>query len=180
MSRLVDLAVRYCCDKYYAHSYVPFYWQLFDQMKVRKLLELGIGYEDLMTPFVPKYIHGASLKMWRDYFPEAAIYGCDIRPDTLFHLEDRIYTFECDQSSPTSLLDLVGFTGGDWDVVIDDGSHQTEHQILTAKTLLPYVAAGGVYVVEDVREPEHVAKAIGGTVCRFNKRDDDVLVVIRK
>ena len=80
---LESLAIKYSCDKYYAHSYIPFYTELFENMNVRRVLEIGIGYEDLMGPFVPHYVHGASLLMWNDYFQKAAIYACDIRSETL-------------------------------------------------------------------------------------------------
>ncbi len=181
ISRLTELAWMYSCDKLHAHSYIDsgFYEQLFKWVKVRRLLELGIGYQDLMAPFVPEYIHGASLKLWESYFPDAAIYACDIRPETLVN-EGRIQSFVCDQSSPLALLELVRTTGGNWDVVIDDGSHVLSDQVVTAVTLLPHVTPGGVYVVEDCQQPEDLAKAIGGVVVRFNKRADDILVVIRK
>jgi hypothetical protein len=52
--------------------------------KTFSLLELGIGY-------------GGSLRMWRDYFPKANIYGIDNNPDTIFQ-ERRITTFLGDQA----------------------------------------------------------------------------------
>ena len=35
------------------------------------------------------------------------------------------------------------------DVVIDDGSHYAQHQILTFEKLFPYIKDGGVYCIED-------------------------------
>lgn len=175
MPNLHDLAVRYGCDKLHSHSYIPFYEKLFAGREVKRLLEIGIGFKDLMLPFVPFYVHGASLRMWKEYFPSAHIWGCDIREDVLFQ-EPSIYTLQIDQGKREDLEKLVRL--GPWDVVIDDGSHQTEHQILTAEVLLPSVRSGGVYVVEDVQEPERVAASIPGSVIhRFDKRPDDVLVV---
>ena len=180
MSTLRQLAEIYGCDKLFAHSYVEsFYSELFANRKVEALLEIGIGYEELMKPFVPHYCHGASLKMWRDLFPGALIFGADIRRDSLIW-EPPIRCIEIDQSNPADLKRLADLTDtiGKWDVVIDDGSHQTDHQILTAQVLLPSVAPGGVYIVEDVQEPERVAAALPGSVIhRFDKRPDDVLVV---
>lgn len=89
MKALYDLALHYSCDKLHSHSYIPIYEQLFAGMQahktVKKVLEIGIGYEDLMKDFVPRYVHGASLKMWEAYFPQAQIFACDVRLDTLFH-----------------------------------------------------------------------------------------------
>jgi limonene-1,2-epoxide hydrolase len=174
---LKSLAVKYGCDKLYHHSYVPFYEKLFAVMRVRKLLEIGIGYEELMRGLAPKYVHGGSLMMWRDYFPDALIYGCDVRKDTLFEAES-IVTFFCDQSRKDDLYKMMAKVGT-VDVVIDDGSHKMEDQVETFKVLKPFVSSPGVYVVEDVMEPEKVAEKIGGVVHRFLKGVDDNLVVVR-
>lgn len=184
---LPELAVLYGVDKLHSHSYIPFYEQLFAGREVKRLLEIGIGYEDLMKPFVPFYVHGASLKMWADLWPEAQIWSCDIRKDVLLWEPKRedgskysIYSLQIDQSSREDLAALVSLAeqSAPWDIVIDDGSHQAEHQIITAEVLLPSVRPGGVYIIEDVQEPERVAATIPGSVIhRFNKRPDDVLVV---
>lgn len=179
---LAKLAEKYNCDKWFFHSYIPFYQMLFDDMETRgpikKLLEVGIGYEDLMKLIVPEYIHGASLKMWEEYFPEADIWGCDIREDTLFQ-QGRIRTLLCDQRDAESVQAVIRQTPP-LDVIIDDGSHYTADQIFTATILLPHVAPGGVYIVEDVQEPEFVAESLGGQFIKFPKRMDDNLVVIRR
>mmetsp|Transcript_50841 Transcript_50841/g.164724 ORF Transcript_50841/g.164724 Transcript_50841/m.164724 type:complete len:157 (+) Transcript_50841:189-659(+) len=56
-----------------------------------------------------------------------------------------------DQSSAEDLMRVIAESGGGpFDVIIDDGSHMNHHQIASAKQLLPHVAAGGVYVIEDI------------------------------
>lgn len=188
---LLELASKYCVDKLHSHSYIPAYEELFAGRRVGRLLEIGIGYRDLMEPFVPKYIHGASLKMWNDYFEDAIIYGCDIREDTLFQ-STGIRTFQCDQSDYLSLQSLIRRTGGGFDVIIDDGSHQTEHQIFTALVLLRELTLHGVYIIEDVQEPKKVMAELAkyadivpflnlSIECAvFNKRIDDTLVVVKR
>ena len=169
------LAEKYSCDKLYFHSYIPFYSRLFHGRTVRVLVEIGIGYEELMAPLVPRYIHGSSLKMWKDFFPEARIIGCDIREDVLFQ-EDRIECLQVDQTCKEDLMRLAAFKP---DVIIDDGSHRTEDQIFTAQVLLPCLRPEGLYVIEDVKEPEKVIKAVGGMWVQFPKRNDDCMVVIK-
>ena len=178
---LEQLAIRYNCDKFHSHSYIPFYADLFLSMNIKRLLEIGIGFRELMEPFIDgPYIHGASLKMFRDYLPGASIFGCDIREDVLF-FEDRIFTYPCDQSNPSALLRMMTCFGGKFDVIIDDGSHQTPHQIISAQTLLPFVNEGGVYVIEDCSEPQRIVSELGeGEIHEFGKRADDTLVVIRR
>lgn len=188
---LTDLAIKYSCDKYYQHSYIDsgFYEKLFAGRDVRKFLEIGIGYEALMAPLVPKYIHGASLRMWEEYFPHADIFSCDIRSDTLVN-EGRIRSVCCDQYDASSLQKMITafwswrrvFDDRGFDVIIDDGCHHTLAQVISFYTLWPYLNHGGVYVVEDVGYPEILAKAIGGEIHVFRKngRWDDVLVTKEK
>lgn len=179
---LHDLGEKYGVDKLHSHSYIPLYEQLFSGREVRRLLEIGVGYEELMKPFVPFYVHGASLRMFRDFFPGAQIWGCDIRPDVLIW-EPPIFCLQIDQSKREDLESLVALAeqSAPWDIIIDDGSHQTEHQILTAEVLLPTVRKGGVYVVEDCQRPEEIITALGcGMIHRFDKRPDDCLVVFER
>ncbi len=137
-----------------------------------------------MQPLVPEYIHGASLQMWAEYFPEAQIYGCDIRPDLLVNT-DRIFTVACDQYDAAQLTQMAetfeGDSGG-FEIIIDDGCHHPLAQTITFHTLWKYLEPGGVYVIEDVGYPEIIQKATGGTVHTFRKggRWDDVVVVKKK
>lgn len=190
---LHDLAVKYNSDKLHSHSYVSFYEQLFAGMQVRRLLEIGIGFRDLMQPFVNPdrpYVHGSSLLMWEEFFHETEIFACDIREETLIN-RGRIRSMVADQGSGFSLANMVAefcwtIDGSPdqllegFDVIIDDGSHQTPHQLLTFDCLYPRLNEGGAYIIEDVAEPERVAAHTGGIIHGFNKRPDDVLVVIRK
>jgi hypothetical protein len=47
--------------------------------------------------------------------------------------------------------------GGGFDLIIDDGSHVPEHQVLSARTLIPPILnPDGIYIIEDVWAPEQV------------------------
>jgi hypothetical protein len=174
--RLTRLAIKYGTDKCPPmESYTPYYHELFKCLEVKSMLEIGIGYPGTMQ-HVPNYQIGASLRMWRDYFPKAMIWGADIRPDTMF-TGDRIKTILCDQSNRKSLIKMIKVTGKQ-DIIIDDGSHITKHQILSAKTLLPYTK---LYVIEDVKEPDKILKAFPKAIVKsFLKTNDfdDRLVII--
>jgi len=178
---LTDLAKKYGSDKLHCHSYIPFYAALFSNMKVRRLLEIGIGYEELMAPFVPFYVHGSSLLMWQEYFPEAEIYSCDHLPEILIN-EGRIHSWVCDEAKPGAMLDLVvNKIGGNLDVAIHDGSHVTEYQVASVRALLPFLSPGGVCVIEDVQDPVRVVSELGeGRVFMFGNRSDDNLVLLRR
>jgi hypothetical protein len=182
--RLYELAEKYHSDKLYYHSYIKKYTELFEGMQVKKLLEIGIGHKDLMQPFLPEgieYVHGSSLKMWEEYFPDAQIYGCDIRLDTMFK-EGRIQTALVDQSLPEDLIRLMQWSGGDFDVVIDDGSHLGTDQENTYRTLWPFMKKGSLYVIEDIW-PEagiHIAAKYEGELWIGEKGRDDNLVIFKR
>lgn len=146
-SRLDKLAWKYKTDKtpLINHHYTETYHKLFKNLEVKKMLEIGIGHNEKGENGymgISDYKFGASLYVWRDYFPNAQIFGCDIKKDIIFN-EDRIHCYECDQSKSESLMQLINKIGGDFDIIIDDGSHVTEHQIISAKTLLPFVKCEG-------------------------------------
>jgi demethylmacrocin O-methyltransferase len=148
---LCELAHKYGSDKCAPfHGYTPRYYKMFhDKRKdIKKVLEIGVGTPSTML-HVKKYKVGSSLYMWRDYFPNAQIYGIDIAPECIFK-DDRIETFYCDQSDREGLARLMDRIGEDIDIVIDDGSHIPEHQIITCLTLMPFLSKSVVYVIEDV------------------------------
>jgi hypothetical protein len=91
---------------------------------------------------------GASLKGCYEHFPNAAIFGYDIVDAHQFD-NDRILTFVGDQSDPADLTRFVKFSGGEFDIIIDDGSHKDMHQQASLAFLLPHLKPGGQYIIED-------------------------------
>jgi hypothetical protein len=150
---LKPIAAKYGSDKCSWHSYGRIYDQLFEWEAVRKILEIGIGCKEVMGE---AYENGASLRMWAEYFPDAEIYGLDIRAEALVN-QGRIHSFQCDQGKVSSLLAAREAVGTGFDLIVDDGSHQPEHQILSACVLSPCLAPSGRYVIEDVWDAALVA-----------------------
>lgn len=156
---LTQLAKKYNVDKcpdiiskYPTHSYISAYETILSPIRegATNVLEIGIGNVPLMSGIIDDYKPGCSLRMWRDYFPNATVYGCDILESVLFS-EERICTFQVDQSQEQSLRTMISSIGiSDFDFIIDDGSHLPEHQELTFKTLWSFIKPGGIYIIEDV------------------------------
>lgn len=143
------------CPAFKNHYYTPEYDALFSSIRkeTKLVLEIGIGNIPLMASLTSQdYKPGASLRMWRDYFPNAEIVGCDILPDVQF-TDDRIRTFVTDQSQVPSLETLAQKVGIHQraDIIIDDGSHVEDHMVLTFKTLWKLLKTDGIYVIEDIR-----------------------------
>lgn len=183
MNDLEKLAVKYGTDKYGKHHYTDVYYDLFKDKRetVKKVLEIGIA-------------EGASLKMWRDFFPNALIYGADNDKERVENLqgEDQIYVFKCDQSKENDLLNMLDdiLPGpNDLDLIVDDGSHKPEDQISTCLTLLKTNAlryGNTLYVIEDVADENVARELIKGlpgfyvNVKKVGKRYDDRLLIVGK
>lgn len=156
MNILRDLVEKYGTDKNLS-GYTPTYFELFDSIKnsVTSVLEIGLGTLDPSIPssfcgntrLYEHYKPGGSLRVWRDYFINANIYGVDIAKDCMFS-EERIKTFLFD-SSEQNYTDYY-LENLNFDIIIDDGNHDPKYQIKTLRNLLPKLKDGGYYVIEDV------------------------------
>ena len=182
---LCELAFNYGTDKcpQINHSYTPLYHRMFAGRRetIRKVVELGIGYGPIMRN-LPQYQTGASLRMWRDFFPNAQIYGADVLRETMF-IEDRIKTILCDETRKEDLERLIEFTGPDVDLFIDDGLHRRNAQIRTCRVIMPRLDKEATYVIEDVNHPERVIPYLRQFDCQVfwgtNTRRSDNLIVVR-
>jgi hypothetical protein len=117
------------------HGYTAHYRHHLAERRRRPLKVLKIG-----------VYKGASLQMWRSYFPRSRILGIDITP---IELDDsRIATFAGHQEDAAFLEEVLDKTGPD--LVIDDGSHLGPHIIASFRVLFPRLAPGGIYVFEDL------------------------------
>jgi hypothetical protein len=154
MTELCKLAEKYGTDK--LGAYTRFYGWFLKPFResVRKVLEIGIGNVADMK-HVPGYQPGASLRMWRDFFPNAAIHGIDIDPEVLMH-DERIETFLVSQINPHQLA-AFGKEHGPFDLIIDDGDHHPGPQATAAIALNPFLTDDGIYIIEDVGWPEQLA-----------------------
>lgn len=142
---LTELAIRFDADKWGGHWYTQHYQRYFEPLRDKrvKVLEIGIGgYDD-------PDLGGASLRMWKHYFWRGQVFGVDIAPKTGV-AESRLRTLQGDQGD-ADFLEALAAKYGPFDIVIDDGSHFSEHVITSCETLFPHVRPGGLYVIEDLQ-----------------------------
>ena len=141
---LVKLAKKYKTDKVFPHNYMQIYERHFKKFRHKPihLMEIGIG------GYSSPNEGGESLRMWKEYFDKAQIYGIDMFNKEALQ-EDRIHTFQADQTEHDILQRYIGYAKG-MDIIIDDGSHINKHQIGTFKALFPMLNDGGIYVIEDL------------------------------
>lgn len=93
---------------------------------------------------------GGSLELWRDFLgPGARILGIDIEPACASRVDPPNRVMIGSQADPAFLREAVRALGR-VDVVVDDGSHQAQHQMVSFQTLFPLVEPGGLYIIEDM------------------------------
>lgn len=137
-----------------SHTYADYYSQLFSHCRndITKVFECGLGTNnpELLSSMGIHGKPGASLRVWRDYFPNAIIYGADIDKDVLFE-EERIKTFYMDQLNPKSIKEYWEMVGEDnFDFMLDDGLHTFEAGSSLFNNSIGKLSKLGTYVIEDV------------------------------
>jgi hypothetical protein len=145
----------------YQHMYYKYFMQLVhgkcdaslpDQDRTVRILEIGLGCGMPRGP-------GGGVEMFHAL----------IKPPLILDLHVMEYDQACgeqwqadhdefsiglhfgDQGSTSALQRVYEAAGSKpFDLIIDDGAHDGDHQYVPLLTLYPHVASGGVYVVEDL------------------------------
>ncbi len=146
---LDELALLHGTDKSSTgHWYTRHYEAIFGWMRlnVEALCEVGIG-------------SGGSLLMWRDYFPNAVIYGVDQN-----HTDDmgaRIVLHEIEQTDCQLLYDNLH--DRKLEIIVEDASHDQDKTMKTLDCLWPILRSRGWYVIEDMNR--HLFPKVIGEWC---------------
>ena len=155
---LPTIGSRYGTDKV-SHGFCRVYDDALRRQRfaVKNFLEVGVFF-------------GASMLMWRDFFPNALISGIDTFTGqqgngTVFANADaflrrhqteslaRIALIQLDQSDRNDLQRFSEQTQQaqiQYDIILDDASHLMKDQQQTLALLFPLVKPGGHYIVEDL------------------------------
>jgi len=93
---------------------------------------------------------GGSLSMWRSYLgPDCHVHGIDIEPACKVYETDGI-SIEIGDQGDRAFWAQFRERVPHVDIVIDDGGHSPEQQILTLEERLPHLRPGGVLMIEDI------------------------------
>lgn len=135
---LATLAEKYGTDKL-EHGYIPYYEKHMPNSP-ESLLEIGC-------------FKGASLKMWKEYYTDKTkISTIDLfgGAENISHEEIGNFGIKAYKGSQSDVKFLYGINE-QFDVIIDDGSHNSDDQLISFKHLfINNLKPGGVYVVEDL------------------------------
>jgi hypothetical protein len=168
-------------DKATVHSYIEVYEEILKPYRGKvNFLEIGL-------------FSGQSLRMWEQYFNEGKCTGIDCSDQPLGMQDLRPMIAEGTHNifimDGTSKADIEkNFKGEKFDVIIDDGSHNIEHQLESYKHFKSHISKGGIYIIEDVQDidanidlfrnidPKKNVEILDRR--KLKNRYDDVLIVI--
>jgi hypothetical protein len=148
---LCYLATKYMTDKSpynlmtHRHPYTAVYDMFFRPLQNNDTLNFGeVG-----------ILNGASMRMWREYFPNAYLHGFDINHQYLEHMNNiknsKGYLVDVGDGLGlrNSLMDAT--SGGKlFDVLLDDASHRPDHQLIFIRDGIDFIRPGGMLIVEDI------------------------------
>jgi len=153
---LDEIMARTGTDKQYKHAYPDIYDQLFWHFRFRPIRMLEIG-----------FAKGRSARAFGEYFPAATIHVLDHSPSWGSYellpeeIKSRVHLHKGDQGKPNdirAMLDAVANGPKNpkkrgprkFHVVIDDGCHLSQQQLVSFEELWPHVEDGGLYIIEDL------------------------------
>jgi capsular polysaccharide biosynthesis protein len=136
---LDQLGLKYATDKASSgHNYLVKYEEFLKSFRHDEFNLIEIG-----------GLAGASLLMWREYFPKARIICLDLDENVRRHATDHI-TVEIGNSGNPKFLQSIMEKYGSARVILDDGSHRWDHMRIAFRNLYKMVEPGGIYIVEDL------------------------------
>lgn len=150
--RLKDICDYHGSDKATAHNYHLLYGPILEERdSVAAVLEIGLGTNnsDVVSNMEGYGTPGASLRAFREFLPNAQIYGADIDRRILFS-DERISTFFVDQTDLGSFDAIADSVGDSLDLIIDDGLHSPNANLATLLFGLERLKIGGWLVIEDI------------------------------
>ncbi|MFA5777628.1 MAG: class I SAM-dependent methyltransferase [Parcubacteria group bacterium] len=127
------------------------YEEMFADLRDKEIKYLEVG-----------VLKGGSIEWAQKFFPKGKIVGADIHfteeAEDLAEKE-RITFREVDQKEVATMQE-IGKEFGEFDIIIDDGSHRKDLTLNTFSALWKYVKSGGWYIIEDwsagySHSPEH-------------------------
>jgi hypothetical protein len=140
------------------HLFTVIYESKFQHLRNKnlKFLEIGLWL-------------GSSIRMWREYFKNAEVYGADLFSESEMkeHVQNINKTqnlnlevnwgndfnfIKLNQEKKTELLKL----DNDFDIIVEDGGHTMYQQQISLSILIDKLKSGGYYIIEDVHTSQLV------------------------
>lgn len=168
--------LKYKGDYDIGHTYSVIYDRLFYQYKEKNVdfLEIGLNF-------------GGNIEICLEYFKNINHYGIDINDSVI--TDKNKFTFYHGSFDDSNIVKEV--CKRKYDIILDDASHNLEHQIKSIHLYLPQLKDNGLMIIEDIQNIDDLPKLYKEIntdthycYCidlRKNKmRYDDVILVIEK
>lgn len=168
-------------DKNTWHCYIDcIYDSKFSPRKqsTTKVLEIGMD-------------SGDSLRLWRDYFENANIFGIDIK--------DAYRTFTAEDSNRITRIigdayskPVIDLIDNDFDIIIDDGPHTLRSMATFAQHYSTKLAKDGIAIIEDIPRLDWISTIAEAIPKKQNlvwqvydlrnvrPKEDDIVLIIQK
>lgn len=149
---LCQLATKYMTDKspYNIMTHRHPYTMIYD-MFLRPYQMMGSG----LRLGEVGILNGASVRMWREYFPDASLSAFDIDKGALEKVSTihGVSAYHVDAGESGGLRQALGEAtegGKKFTVLLEDASHCLDHQLIFLRDAIDYVAPGGLLIIEDI------------------------------
>ncbi len=156
-----DKANFFSITKSKGHGYSQYYHNHLKELQNKRINILEVG----------SYA-GSSAAAFTKYFPNAEVFCLDVNISNFKYTSKRINVFGLDIKDDKKLTKIfqeifLEKKFKNFDLIIDDGSHNLNDILIGLKFLFDYLKDKGVYVIEDFKFPNYYA---------YNRNVDDILI----
>lgn len=122
-------------------------------------------------------LHGSGVKAFMRALPGASVYAVGIGRGDVVEGSTPVF-------GDGYAVDTWSGLPGDFDLIVDDGTHKLKDIVRGIQAFVPHLAVGGVLLIEDIASEDDaraILELLPGSVCRRTARvsphDDDRIVV---
>ena len=131
------------------HGFSPFYEKKLKKYKDKKINILEIG----------SYA-GASAAAFVKYLPDSKIFCFDVNISNFKYKSKNIHVFGIDIKNEKNIKKTIHniflqHRLDNFDLIIDDGSHNLDDILIGLKFFFSFLKSGGLYIIEDFKHPNY-------------------------
>lgn len=164
-------------------------------------MNFGYAFAELLRKYENKEINlleigvnqGGAISCYLDYFSKGTMFGIDIanRIEYNLHPELNSKRFNFYLGSFDNLEIIENISQNKFDIIIEDGSHELDHQKRSIEIYLPFLKKDGIMIIEDIANPdqdyEYLSQFVDLNKYTFeyvdlralNNQFDDFLIIIK-